>query len=473
MDEAPMSWIDEEFSGCKFADKRLGKRLLMLIEQLGNKIGSTIPTACQDWSNTKAAYRFFSNPRLSELEILDGHFQSTKSRFKATTGPILVLHDTTEMTFNTNQPQDIGYTRKCANKMALRDQKVKRAMCGVLMHSSLALTPEGLPLGFTAKKLWNRDKFKNVKALYRRTNATRIPIEKKESYRWIEGVRNSNELLGNPERLIHIGDREADIYDFFHAAEVDKSHYLVRIKVNRRTEDETKTIEDVMSSAKVRGRYKVSHKAADGKTVDALLQVKFEEVTIRPPFGIKSKTCSDMTLRIIHAKEISTPGKGREAIDWKLVTNLPVKCLADATEKLQWYALRWKIEVFFKILKSGCKVEDSKLRTAESLCKLIAIYSVLAWRVFWMTMINRASSGAPSSVALSSQEMKILDILKPDKKPSENTTLSTYLIKIARLGGYLARAHDPPPGNIVMWRGIARLSEIQMGVEIGKQLVGN
>lgn len=468
-----MSWIDEEFSGCSFVDERLGKRLLTLVSQLSSNIGSTIPMACQDWGNTKAAYRFFSNPRLSELEILDGHFQSTKSRYEATDGPVLVLHDTTEMTFKTNQPQNIGYTRKCANKMALREQKIKRAMCGILMHSSLVLTPEGIPLGFAAKKFWNRDKFKNVKALYRRKNATRIPIEKKESYRWIEGVRNSNRLLGNPNRIVHVGDREADIYDFFQAAEEDKSHYLVRIKVDRRTEDETKTIKDVMKNAKVRGRYKVQYKDADGKTVEAVLKVKFEEITIKPPFGIKTKTCSDTKLTVIHANEVSAPAKGREAIDWKLVTNLPVKSLADATEKLQWYALRWKIEVFFKILKSGCKVEDSKLRTAESLCKLIAVFSVMAWRVFWMTMMNRSTDSAPAQVALSKQEMKILDILKPNLDSNKKPTLATYLLKIAKLGGYLARAHDPPPGNIVMWRGMARLSEIQIGVEIGKIIVGN
>lgn len=163
-----MSWIDEELAGCVFVDPRLGKRLVSLVSKLSDKIGSSIPMACQDWSNTKAAYRFLSNPRLSELEIMHGHFLSTQSRFAATTGPTLVLHDTTEMTFKTNQPRNIGYTRKHANKMALSNQKIKRAICGVLMHSSLAVTSEGLPLGFTAKKFWNRDKFKNAKALYRK-----------------------------------------------------------------------------------------------------------------------------------------------------------------------------------------------------------------------------------------------------------------------------------------------------------------
>lgn len=429
--------------------------------------------ACQDWANTKAAYRFFSNPRLDEGDILAGHLQATKSRFDATNGKVLVLHDTTEMTFKSKSPENIGYTRKCANRKGLFDQAKKRAICGVLMHSSLALTVEGLPLGFVAKKFWNRDKFKNASALYRRKNATRIPIEKKESFRWVEGVRNSNLLLGEPERLVHIGDREADIYEFFHAAAVDNSSFLVRIKVNRRTEDETVTIEDAITRAAVKGRYAVTCRDADGNEVTARLQVKFETITIRPPFGAKSKNYPDMAVTIIHAKEISKPGKGREPINWKLVTNLPVKTLAAATEKLRWYALRWKIEVYFKVLKSGCRVEDSKLRTAESLCKLIAVYSILAWRVFWMTMANRMADALPSELALSDQEMNVLDMLSKGEPRTRRKDLSTYTLKIAKLGGYLARAHDPPPGNTVMWRGLARLSEIQLGVEIGMKLVGN
>ena len=468
-----MSWIDEELAGSAFVDPRLGKRLISLVSKLSEKIGSTIPMACQDWRNTKAAYRFLSNPRLSELEILHGHFLSTQSRFAATAGPTLVLHDTTEMTFKTNQPQKIGYTRKCANKMALNKQKIKRAMCGVLMHSSLAITPEGLPLGFTAKKFWNRDRFKKVKALYRKKNATRIPIEEKESYRWIEGVRNSNQLLGESKRIIHVGDREADIYEFFQAALADKSNFIVRIKVDRRTTEETITINDIIADARVKGHYEVTYQDSEGKQVKANLQVKYEEVTIRPPFGIKTKTCSDLTLTVIHAQEVSKPGKGREPIDWKLVTSLPVKSLAAATEKLQWYTLRWKIEVFFKVLKSGCKVEDSKLRTAESLCKLIAVYSILAWRVFWLTMANRISDELPPQTALSEQEIAIIDHLKKDPPGSEKKNLSTYILKIAKLGGYLARTRDSPPGNIVMWRGLARLSDIQLGIEIGMRLVGN
>lgn len=153
------------------------------------------------------------------------------------------------------------------------------------------------------------------------------------------------------------------------------------------------------------------------------------------------------------------------------MTNLPVDSLAEAVEKLEWYALRWKIEVFFKILKSGCKIEESKLRSADGLAKLISIYSILSWRIFWMTMMNRESNEISPKVALTSDEIKILDHLKPGPSKAPKT-LSTYITKIARLGGYLARASDPPPGNKVLWRGLEKLAMIQIGFELRK-LVGN
>ena len=145
----------------------------------------------------------------------------------------------------------------------------------------------------------------------------------------------------------------------------------------------------------------------------------------------------------------------------------------DAIQKLDWYAMRWKIETFHKILKSGCKAEEARLRTAERLVKLIAVFCILAWRVFWMTMLNRTTPGADPALAITNVEIKLLDRLLPDREPSASGagTLSEYLIKVAKLGGYLARAHDPPP--IVMWRGLSRLTDIRLGAAIGAELMGN
>ncbi len=148
-----------------------------------------------------------------------------------------------------------------------------------------------------------------------------------------------------------------------------------------------------------------------------------------------------------------------------MITDCPVTNCAEAIEKLRWYALRWKIEVFHKILKSGCRAEEARLRTAERLVKLIALFCVVSWRVFWITMVNRSAPTADPRLALTNREIAILDRLLTNGKTTAST-LSTYLTKIARLGGYLARTRDPPPGNIVMWRGLSRLSDIALGAEI-------
>jgi hypothetical protein len=170
-----------------------------------------------------------------------------------------------------------------------------------------------------------------------------------------------------------------------------------------------------------------------------------------------------------------TKPKDREKIDWKLITNLFVRSRKDALEKLAWYAMRWRIETFHKILKSGCKAEASKLRAAERIVNLIAVFCILSWRIFWMTMMNRVAPTASPTLALTTVEMRVLDLLILDNTASRRrkATLASYLTKIARLGGYLARAKDPPPGNAVMWRGVSRLTDIELGFVMGAQLVGN
>lgn len=177
---------------------------------------------------------------------------------------------------------------------------------------------------------------------------------------------------------------------------------------------------------------------------------------------------------MIQAQEATKP-KGRDKIDWKLITNLPVRSRKDAVEKLSWYTMRWKIETFHKILKSGCRAEASKLRTAERIVNLIAVFCILSWRIFWITMMNRVAPTASPLVALTPLEKQIVDRLLPDHPQRRHSvpTISYYLTKIARLGGYLARAKDPPPGNTVMWRGVSRLTDIGIGFLLGARLVGN
>jgi hypothetical protein len=467
------TWVDDEVADCDFRDARLNRRFRMLLKQIGSDVGQSIPLVCQDWANTKAAYRFFSNGRVSEVDILlSGHFASTRERLAAANGLILMLHDTTEFTFKRDKPELIGIT-KTVNKKGKAGWLTPHTLCGILMHSSLAATTEGVPLGLAAVKFWTRKKFKGTAALKKKINPTRVPIEKKESVRWLDKLRQATELAAEPGTCVHIGDRESDIYELFCTAREIGTHFLVRTCVDRLAGDGDHTIADEMDEVETKGLHRIEVRDNNGDLTKAVLELKCRRVHVLPPIG-KQKRYPALTLTVIHAEERGTP-KNRKKIEWKLITDLPVQSRKDVIETLEWYAMRWKIEVFHKILKSGCKAEDSKLRTAERLVNLISIFCILSWRIFWMTMINRSTPKASPSVALTKTEIDLLDQLINDKRKTSphGKRLGTYLIKIARLGGYLARKNDPPPGNVVMWRGISRLTDIALGAALRRKNVGN
>jgi hypothetical protein len=465
------SWVDQELAGCEFADARLAKRFKRFVEQLSEGIGETIPMACQDWANTKAAYRFLSNERVGESEILAGHFQSTRDRFRATDEMALILHDTTTFSFQRDALAEIGATFKVNSGKDKAGRVRHHTVCGILMHSSLVLTAQGLPLGLAAVKFWTRKEFKGTNALKKKINPTRVPIEEKESIRWLDNLQQATALLGDPGRCLHIGDRESDIYELFCAAHDAKTHFLVRTCVDRLAEDGRRTISEEMGEVDLKALHLISVTDNKGQQAEAVLELRYRRIRVLPPIGKQSRY-PELRLTVIYAQERDTP-QGRDRIDWKLITDLPVSSPRQAIEKLEWYASRWKIETFHKILKSGCKAEASKLRTADRLVNLIAVFCILSWRVFWMTMLQRSTSQAPASTAFTDAECRLLDRLFPDKnRRSGQKSLSAFITKVARLGGYLARASDSPPGNTVMWRGLARLTDIEIGFELAKN-VGN
>jgi hypothetical protein len=459
-------WWEDELAGCAFADARLGQRLRKLIARMQGAIGASLPLACQDWANTKAAYRFFSSDRVSEAQILSGHFRSTRDRFAATGGTILVVQDTTEFTFQRKRAEAVGITYRVNSGRDKAGRFRMHTVCGLLMHASLVVTTEGLPLGLSAVKFWSRQRFRGTAALKRKVNPTRVPIEHKESIRWLENMRQSMLLLGAPARCVHIGDRESDIYELFCAAQELGTHFIVRSCVDRLAGDGDHTIADEMDEVCVQGMHEVEVRDSKGRVGTAVVELRYRHVRVLPPIG-KQKRYPALTLTVIHATECAAPAD-RPMIDWRLITDLPVHSCEGAVEKLRWYAMRWKIEVFHKILKSGCRVEEARLRTAERLVKLIAVFCILSWRVFWMTMIHRVAPRATPGVALTDVEITLLDRLVPETGQAlpHAKTLSCYLVKVARLGGYLARSRDPPPGTMVMWRGLSRLTDIALGAAL-------
>lgn len=465
------SWVDDELSGGQFADVRHGTRLHSILQSMADDIGKPIPVACDDWANTKAAYRLLSNDRVTDKEILSGHFEATRGRMSAAKGPLLILHDTTEFVFKRGDGLAVGWPRKQPGGSGPGRIAVRlHTKYSVFMHSSLVVTPTGLPLGLAAAKLWTRPEVTPRKALSEREYKALSP-EKKESFRWFENVRDATDLLGSPERCVHVADREADILALYHFAEQSGTRFLVRASYNRYTFETGETVDQLITKTPLAGTHRVSFKDTKGKVRVVPLEIKFCRAKLVRSRG-KPRDLPPVEVTMIYAYENTKP-QGQPKLEWKLVTNLEVNTLEQAIEKIDWYAMRWKIETFHKILKSGCKVEDSKLRTTPRLTNLIAVSCILAWRIFWMTMINRSGTSLPSHLVLTEFECRVLDRRIKDKNAVKQRDVAHYVNKIARLGGYLNRANDPPPGNTIMWRGITKLSEIVIGAEIGAELVGN
>jgi hypothetical protein len=460
-------WIMREVQGSSFSDARLDSRFAKVLEQLWHGIGRTIPLACQEVAATKAAYRFFSNEKVDPATLLAGHFEATKARFAAVeSSTVLILHDTSEFVYNRHEDSPLGLLGRSYAGRTKEEGMRLHTQRGVLMHSSLVVTMEGLPLGLAAIKFWSRKEFKGTSL----KDSTRFPIEEKESIRWLENIRASNALLNQPARCVHIGDRESDIYDLFCAAHEAGSCFLVRACTDRAAEEGM--ISEQMAEAPPQGTHRIGIKDASGKPSEVSLEIKHLQLTVKRPGKSRQKGLPHLALTVIHATEINCPA-GREPLVWKLMTNLSVTSLDEAIEKLEWYAMRWKIETFHKILKSGCKAEEAKLRTTERLANLIAIYCIISWRIFWLTMLNRATPHAPARIAFTENEIKIMDkLIRSKTHAAAPKTIADYLRKLAMLGGYLGRAKDAPPGNTVIWRGLTRLVDIQVGFDLAGDTCG-
>lgn len=454
-------WTEDEFSEVDFGDKRLGQRFLNLVERLARRAGESVQVACEDWKVVKAAYRFFDNPRVSAEKISAPHFAATASRISALDEKFtLVAHDTTYLTYS-HHPATVGL-----GHITKFGRNSEMSIHGVIMHSALALTRrEGMPLGFLGQKIFTRvlpPGFHNKSG----KNRTRIPIETKESHRWIELMEQSCRQVKNPGNLVHMGDREADVFELFEAASRFDTHYLIRLRaIERNTSDGRSTLFSRIRTLAPKGRYKFMVEKKDGTTREADIEVRFYPVTILP--SIAKTHCNPIKAYVISAREKNPPSV-EDRIDWRLLTDLPIKNFNQAMEKINWYKLRWRIEVFHKILKSGCKVESCRLQNADRLIRYLAVQSVVAWRIFWMSFLERSTDSAPANTALTPEETTALKAVAKKKGVSLTTQnpLPDWIVMIARLGGFLARRGDGRPGPLVLWRGMLRLNDIVLGSQL-------
>jgi hypothetical protein len=459
-------WCLDEFATVNLQDARLNSRCGELAVQLAMQSSGPINQACEDWADAKAAYRFFDNDKVTPERICAPHQQRTVKRM-AQHKQVLAVQDTSFLNY-TRHPQTEGL-----GAIGKKSQHQR----GFGMHSTLAVTPQGMPLGLLTQAFFTRPE---DEPSHRPEECRNLPIEEKESYRWLQAFEQTLALAPPDVEVITVCDREADIYEMFAFAQEREAPLLVRASSDRvLRDDEVRKLWPKVEKQPVTGSLTVHILGNDKrKARQATVSVRFTSVTLEPPWRPNGLKLPPVALNAILAREENAAPEIDEPIEWLLLTNTPVTTFSEAHQVIGWYCCRWQIEVFHKVLKSGCRVEDCRLHAADRLYKFVALMSVLAWRLHWMTYINRCQPDLPCTAVLTTVEWEALymRIHKSTRLPDTAPTVRQAIRWIAQLGGFLGRKSDGEPGVTTLWRGWLRLQDIAATwylVNEQTQLVGN
>ena len=473
------NWATDEFSDVDFGDVRLNRRLMKICNSFSDSPECSINQSCSGWAATKAAYRFFANNKTSGKEIIRAHSEKSIIRAKKHK-TILAIQDTSYMLY-TKHPATTGLGKISAKE----GKNVKKIYSkGLVSHSCLAVSTDGIPLGIFDQKTFSRKL--NSEDDKRKRNIT--PIEDKESYRWLEMLSNYSSALPDTE-VVTVCDREADMYDFFRHSHDIESSIIVRANVNRAVNKKSRYAEkDVLKlwqfieRKKCKGSYKIDVPIKKSKRNGtrqasrvARIGIKYGDISLSPPKNNvkhRSEILPDLKMTAIYAYEICPP-KGVMPLEWMLLTNLSVKNFEDAIEKVKWYCLRWRIETYFKVLKSGLNIEECRLGDASRLVKFIAVMSVVAWKLFMLTLISRVNPDMPCDILIDKRRWipLYLEMHENKKIPKEAPKISSVIRWIAMLGGFLGRTSDAEPGITTLWRGWKRLHDISRGWVLAQKCV--
>jgi hypothetical protein len=453
-------WAKKEFGGAPLGDKRLSSRLVECAGAKASKPDRAFSGGAKgDWAAVKGYYRMIDHPDETAVtmeNILVPHRQRTIRRMKAQQS-VLCIQDGSDL--------DYSSLDQCEGLGVIGSNQTGAKSRGLHLHSTLAVTTDGLPLGILKAQCMApglKSKTDN-----RPTHA--IPIEEKESFCWIVGLRDCMEIAKEMPhtRLITVMDREADFFELFDEQRQNPSvELLVRAQYNRATTEECKLF-DAVRQTEVRGQLRIhverrsarpkkSKQKARAKrcarTAEASL--RYRQIELKPPSYHKEKP--PIALWVVHAVE-DKPPEDDEGIEWYLLTTMKIESVKDAERCLRWYCLRWRIEDWHRVLKSGCRVEDAAHKTAERLERALAINLVIAWRIMLMTLLGRETPELPAEVLFSDLEIEVLNAYAKKKGLKPPLQLGDAVRLVARIGGYLGRRGDPPPGHQIMWHGYSYL----------------
>ena len=463
------AWAENEFAGAPLGDARLSARLVETAALMGENPMASLPAAAKgDRAKIKGYYRFVDQPdeaATTPENILRPHRERTLRRMRAEP-TVLCIQDGTDLNFATRPG--------CDGLGVIGTNQTGAQTLGLHLHSTLAVTPSGLPLGVLNARFVAPE----PKAAERGDGHNKAPEERK-SARWIEGLRDCAELareLG-PGRLVCVMDREADDFRLFEEQrarpEVD---LLVRVKGRRRVAG-GRSLLDTLRAAPVRARAVVAidrltarpksskRPARPGRARRSATLALHAHTVELAPTGREHCAKAPMRLQGVLVEEERTPA-GAAPIRWLLLTTLAVDTPEECRRIVEYYARRWRIEDWHRILKSGCKVEELANRTAARLTRAAAVNLVVAWRIFLMTLLGRDEPDLPPDVVFSELEIRVLRAFAAQHRVGPPDTLATAILVVARIGGHIHRPRGPPPGTKVMWRGTATLAGMCLGYRL-------
>lgn len=443
--DSPCSWAEEEFATMRLYDNRLKHRLYTIAQDFYNRSQANIPEACGSKARTIGAYRFFQNKKINMDVILTPHTEATIERLIGHK-VVLAPQDTTTLNYCTHPAtMGLGPINNIDNKSM-----------GLILHDTLAFTEEGTPLGILDAQCWARDPEDKGRAQRRKEE----PIEQKESMKWLRSYRRVAEIqrLCPDTMLVSIGDREADIYELFLEADKNPSgpRLLVRAEKSRKRKVEQEHLWEYMSGVDNAGMLKIHiPKRGNQKARDAIVDVRFSPVQLTAP---KEKRYPPIKVWVVYILEAASEDVD-SPIEWMLLTTAEVNSFKDARQRVEWYSGRWGIEVYHRTLKTGCRIRDRQLGSADRLQACLGVDMVVAWRIYHLTMLGREVPDHPCTVFFEDIEWKALCCYytqtpaPPDKPP----TLKQAIRMLGIIGGHLGRKGDGMPGTECIWRGLQRL----------------
>lgn len=446
--------IGDELDTLDLGDERLNRRGKRLLETLFADPAASINAACHGWSDTAAAYRFFDNKSVQPEKILQAHREATTKRMNEH-AVVLIAQDTTEFDYTDHPPADAGPLNRFAQR-------------GFLDHTHLALTPEGLCLGVTEATIWARSDETFGTSKQRRHD----PLETKEKFRWLQGYRHACALQEQlpKTRVVSVADSECDIYEVL--VETEKQgetacDYVIRsgqIRSLPEREPEAggetyRKLQQEMDEAPLVAVREIElPRTPKRKARKATLEVRARRVTLKAPYR-KHTTLPEVGINAVSVREVDPP-QDDDPVDWLLLTSLPVGTEDEVLQVVDYYKGRWPIEVFFRVLKTGCQVERIQLETSSRLLPCLMLYKIVAWRVLYLTKLGRLCPELPCDVLFTSDEWQPVWKIARDKPiPPKAPALNTFLALLAELGGHNGRANDGPPGPQALWIGIRRMTD--------------